>query len=146
MSKKALYRNHVALVNVTSGWVDGEPTSELNQVVWTKGNIQPFKLGLSITDTDAGVRFKDWRTLYLKDMPLAAGSFQSISYFVYNNVWYRIESEQDWSIQARGVKHYKIIGQMTAKPDGITTPVPLGKITQDFENAINELSQATKLI
>ena len=151
MSRKALYREHVAFVVIGTSWQDGESVPTMSNVVWTKGNLQPYKQGITVATTEAGDRYKDWRTLYVKDLPKVVGeggeySVESTTYFVYNNAWYKVISKQDWSNQARGVKHYKITAIKTPKPDGVTLPEPVGKLTQNFEIAIEELKQATKLI
>ena len=151
MSRKALYRQHVAFVVIGAVWQDGESVPTMSNVVWTKGNLQPYKQGVIVVTTEAGDRYKDWRTLYVKDLPKLVGdgdeyAAEATTYFVYNNTWYKVISKQDWSNQARGVKHYEITAIKTPKPDGVTLPEPIGKITQNFEIAIEELKQATKLI
>jgi len=151
MSRKGLFRTHVAFVAIGAVFVDGESVPTMSNVVWTKGNLQPFKQGITIVTTEVGDRFKDWRTLYVKKMPEIVGSNDEyappvITYFVYNNSWYKISSEQDWTIQGRGVKHYKIIAQKSVKPDGVELPQAIGEIAQDFEIAIAELNQTTKLL
>lgn len=135
MSKKGLFRTHVALVKGSD-------------VVWTKGSLQPYKQGVSVELTEAGYRYNDWRILYLKDFPDFPfdGGITQNSYFVVDGEWYLVQSKQNWSTQAKGAKHYKLIGQKTEKSDSIATPLPIGKLAQDFENAINELDQATKLL
>lgn len=146
MSKKGLFRTHVALVTVVSEWVDGEPVLVAN-TVWTKGNLQPYKQGISIELTEAGYRYNDWRILYLKDMPVfSVEDAPQLSYFVVNEEWYLIQSKQNWTTQAKGAKHYKLIGQKTPKPDFVNMTMTIGELAQDFENAINELDQATKLL
>ena len=151
MSRKALYRQHVAFVVIGASWQDGESVPTMSNVVWTKGNLQPYKQGITVVTTEAGDRYKDWRTLYVKDLPKLVGEggeyfVEPTTYFVYNNTWYKVISKQDWSNQARGVKHYEITAIKTPKPDGVTLPKPIGKTTQNFEIAIEELKQATKLI
>lgn len=151
MSKKGLYRNHVAFVTVGSEWVDGESVPTMSNVVWTKGNLQPYKQGITVVTTSAGDRYSDWRTLYVKNMPKLVGHGGEyepvgIKYFVYDNTWYKITSEQDWTLQAKGVKHYKIIAQKTTKPDGVALPQPIGRLAQEFETVITELKQTTKLL
>ena len=135
MSKKGLFRTHVALVKGSD-------------VVWTKGSLQPYKQGVSVELTEAGYRYNDWRILYLGDFPnfpFNGGITQNI-YFVVDGEWYLVQSKQNWSTQAKGVKHYKLIGQKTEKSSSIATPLPIGKLAQNFENAVNELDQATKLL
>lgn len=151
MSRKALYREHVAFVAIDAVWIDGESVTTMSNVVWTKGNLQPYKQGITVVTTVAGDEYKDLRTLYVKDLPKLVGAGGEYAptatiYFVYNNAWYKVMSEQDWTNQAKGVKHYKITAQKTTKPDGVILPEPVGKITQKFEIAIEELKQATNLL
>lgn len=135
MSKKGLFRTHVAIVKGTN-------------VVWTKGNLQPYKQGISMELADAGYRYNDWRILYLKDMPVYSieEELSQLGYFVVDGEWYLIQSKQNWATQAKGAKHYKLIGQKTAKSDLVNMTMTIGELAQDFENAINELDQATKLL
>lgn len=151
MSRKGLYRTHVAFVAIGGVYEDGEVVPTMSNIVWTKGNLQPYKQGITSVTTSAGDVFKDWRTLYVKKKPELVGANDEyaipvITYFVYNNTWYKISSEQDWTIQGRGAKHYKIIAQKSTKPDGVELPQPIGRIAQDFEIAIAELKQSTKLL
>ena len=69
MSKKALYRTNVAIVETYSGWVDGESATWVSPIAWTKGNLQPYKQGVMSSIDEAGVMFKDWRVLYIKTLP-----------------------------------------------------------------------------
>lgn len=151
MSRKGLYRTHVAFVVEQGEFIDGGKNSDTPNIVWTKGNLQPYKQGVTSVLEPSGNIFRDWRILYVKKLPQLVGSggeysVSQVKYFVYNNKWYKITSEQDWTMQGRGAKHYKIIAQKTTPPDGIKLPQPVGKLAQDFETAVAELKQSTKLL
>lgn len=151
MSRKSLYRTHVAFVVIQGEFVDGGDDPYKANIVWTKGNLQPYKQGVTTTLEPSGNVFKDWRILYVKKIPELVGaggeySVPQVMYFVYDNKWYKITSEQDWTLQGRGAKHYKIIAQKTGKPEGISLPQPVGKLAQNFETAVAELKQSTKLL
>lgn len=152
MSKKALYRIDVAFMQAYSIYSDGESVTSYTDVVWTKGNIQPYKQGLTVESVDAGYRYNDWRVLYIREMPefdlsnLLPNTEPSRVYVYYEGNWYYIQSDQDWSTQARGVKHRKLLIEKTQPPEGVATPTPFNNLVEDFENAINELEQASTLI
>lgn len=151
MSRKSLYRTHVAFVVEQGEFVDGGDDPYKANIVWAKGNLQPYKQGITTSLEPEGNVFKDWRILYVKKIPElvgAGGEYEvlRVKYFVYDNKWYKITSEQDWTLQGRGAKHYKIIAQKTGKPEGIKLPQPVGKLAQNFETAVAELKQSTKLL
>jgi len=152
MSKKALFRTDVAMINQYSAYNDGEGVISYTPIMWTKGNLQPYKQGFTIDQTEAGYRYNDWRVLYIKQLPpfdtsaILEGATLTKTYIYYDGAWYYAQSTQDWSIQARGVKHFKLIVEKTLAPEGIATPTPFNNLVEDFENAINELEQASTLI
>ena len=152
MSKKALYRIDVAFIQAYSAFSDGESVTSYTDTVWTKGNIQPYKQGFTVESTEAGYRYNDWRVLYVKEFPdfdlssVLPDAELFRTYVYYEGNWYYVQSDQDWSTQARGVKHRKLIIEKTLAPEGIATPTPFNNLVEDFENAINELEQASTLI
>lgn len=153
MSKKGLYRIDVAFLDTYSGYQDGEPVTVTTDVVWIKGNMQPWNKGITVDITTAGDVFKDWRTLYTKELPnltisqpLPPSPQKGSSYVYYDAKWYKIIGTQDWSNQAKGVKHFELLLQKSVAPDGVPNPIPVNNLVRDFERAIQELNQTTIII
>lgn len=152
MSRKGLYRTDVAFIDTYTGFSDGETVTFTTIPIWVKGNLQPWKQGITNTLGSAGVIFSDWRVLYIKDYPviettgIPSDATKNKSYFFYEGQWYGITANQDWTIQAKGVKHYKLLAEKVNAPEGVTTPTPFNSLVEDFERAIAELDQTTTLI
>lgn len=138
MIRRGLFRSHIAFVDVAD--------NKVTKTLWSKGSVQPYKRGVVLEFTDAGFRYKDWITLYVKEVPPAPVDGNTLRYFTDDGKWYRFESVEDWTTQSRGVKYYKITAQKVDKPSGVLNVQPIGEITTNFEIVINELNQATKLI
>lgn len=155
MSKKALYRQNVAFTQAYSYIKDGEPVTVFVPIVWTKGNLQPFKQGIITNISDVGTIFKDWRVLYTKTHPvfdttnIPTDADAGITYFYYDGVWYSVNGEQDWSIQARNVKHFKWLAvhvQNASLPPALVEPVPYSRLVESFEKVVSELDQVNDTI
>lgn len=147
MSKKALYRNRVAILDTyqktssSQGQLFWSP-----EILWTKGNVQPYKAGIEGSVSPDGVFFSDWRVLYVKELPpfdlskKPVGYEKARSYYWYEGNWYFIQSKQEWETQARGVKHLTLIGELTG--DFLDAPpdlTPLSKLVNSFERVTKEL-------
>ena len=154
MSKKGLYRTDVAYMENYSGYTDGEAVTTYSEPTWIKGNIQPWKQGITNVLIDVGFRFKDWRVLYTKGkptvtftQPIPSDARKGVTNVYYDGAWYNVVSEQDWSTQAKGVKHYELIlERLDSPPEGVPNPVPVNNLVRDFERAIQELNQTTIII
>ena len=155
MSTKALYRTNVAVVETYSGWVDGESVTWVSPIAWTKGNLQPYKQGIMQSISEAGIQFTDWRVLYIKSLPLIdlstkpSGLTQkNKTYFYYGGVWYDVQGNQDWIIQARGVKHYKLLAIKSKQPPSslVGELTPTANLVEDLEYAVNELAQVNNTV
>ena len=154
MSVKALFRTDVAFVETYSYWFEGNSVIWVTPIAWTKGNLQPYKQGIMTDLTNAGLVFTDWRVLYIKNKPnldytnrptdptLAKG----LTYFYYGGSWYAVTGDQDWRMQARGVKHYKLLAVKSKDtPDGLdANPKPVADLVDDFEQVVIELEQVNK--
>lgn len=154
MSKKGLYRTDVAYMENYNSWDDGEAVVIYSEPTWIKGNIQPWRQGITNELIDAGFRFKDWRVLYTKGKPTATYTLpvpsdarKGVTNVYYEGAWYNVVSEQDWSTQAKGVKHYELIlERLDAPPSGVPNPVPVNNLVRDFERAVQELNQTTIIV
>ena len=155
MSTKAFYRTNVAIVATYSGWVDGENETWVSPITWTKGNLQPYKQGVTQSISEAGVQFTDWRVLYIKSIPVIDYSTKPIdliqkgkTYFYYEGSWYDVQGNQDWTTQAKGVKHYKLLAikskQLLANLVGELTPT--ATLVENLEYAVNELAQVNNTV
>ena len=155
MSTKALYRTNVAVVETYSGWVDGENATWVSPIAWTKGNLQPYKQGIMQSISEAGIQFTDWRVLYIKTIPVIDFSTKpsdltdkSKTYFYYEGVWYDVQGNQDWTIQARGVKHYKLLAVKSKEPPAnlVGELTPTANLVENLEYAVNELAQVNNTV
>lgn len=156
MSKKGLYRTDVAYMENYSSWDDGAAITIYSEPTWIKGNVQPWRQGITNELIDAGFRFKDWRVLYTKGKPtvtypqgepIPSDAIMGVTNIYYEGAWYNVVSEQDWSTQAKGVKHYELIlERLDAPPEGVPDPVPVNNLVRDFERAVQELNQTTIIV
>ena len=155
MSTKALYRTNVAVVETYSGWVDGESATWVSPIAWTKGNLQPYKQGVMTSVNEAGVIFKDWRVLYIKTIPVIDFSTKPSdltekgkTYFYYEGVWYDVQGNQDWTMQAKGVKHYKLLAVKSKQPPEslVGELTPTANLVEDLEYTVNELTQVNNIV
>ena len=155
MSTKALYRTNVAVVETYSGWADGESATWVSPIAWTKGNLQPYKQGIMQSIDEAGIQFTDWRVLYIKTIPVIDFSTKPSdltekgkTYFYYEGVWYDVQGNQDWTIQARGVKHYKLLAVKSKEPPAnlVGELTPTANLVEDLEYTVNELTQVNNIV
>ena len=155
MSKKALFRTNVAIVETYSGWVDGESVTWVSPIAWIKGNLQPYKQGIMQSISEAGIQFTDWRVLYVKTLPVfdystkpSTMTQKGKTYFYYEGVWYDVQGEQDWTIQAKGVKHYKLLAIKSKQPPAslVGELTPTATLVEDLEYAVNELTQVNNIV
>ena len=154
MSKKGLYRTDIAYMENYSGWYNGEPVCIYSEPTWIKGNIQPLKQGVTNVLIEEGFRFKDWRVLYTRGKPtvtyklaIPVNATKGVTKIYYEGAWYNVAGEQDWSTQAKEVKHYELIlERLDEPPDGVSNPVPVNTLVRAFERAIQELNQTTIII
>lgn len=153
MSKKGLYRQNIAFVERYNWTFEGEPVFWDTQLVWVKGNVQPYKAGLVQNINDAGKLFTDWKQAYTKNKPVfdytgkpPTASYNGM-YAYYNGLWYGVTGQQDWSKQARGVKHFKyLLVNDSLAPIDIPQPVPFAETVQNFEQVVLELEQLNDTI
>ena len=155
MSTKALYRTNVAVVETYSGWVDGESATWVSPIAWTKGNLQPYKQGIMQSIDEVGIHFSDWRVLYIKSFPEIDYSTKPSeitqkgkTYFYYEGSWYDVQGEQDWTMQARGVKHYKLLAVKSKEPPAnlVGELTPTANLVENLEYAVNELAQVNNTV
>ena len=156
MSIKALFRTDVAFVETYSYSFEGSILTWITPIGWTKGNLQPYKQGIMTDISSAGLVFTDWRVLYIKnkpnldytDRPTNADLQKGLTYFYYGGAWYAVTGDQDWRMQARGVKHYKILA---VKSNNVPSyldknPTPVADLVESFEQVVIELEQVNKTV
>ena len=155
MSIKGLFRTNVAIVRTYGTMTDGEPVIWVSPIAWTKGNLQPYKQGIMQSISEAGIQFTDWRVLYIKTIPVIDFSTKPSdltekgkTYFYYEGGWYDVQGEQDWSMQARGVKHYKLLAVKSKQPPAslVGELTPTATLVENLELTVNELTQVNNTI
>ena len=150
MSKKGLYRTDVALLQSYSRLVDGETVKTFSEVLWTKGNVQPWRQGIVFDLGQEGIRFNDYRVLYTRNMPpfppKPVGTTKSLTHVYIDGRWYVVDGEQDYTTQAKGYKHYKLLLMKSPKPEGIPDPVPVSNLVSDFQRVVEELKQTSIIL
>lgn len=150
MSKKGLYRTDVALLQSYSKLEDGESVEIFSEVLWTKGNVQPWRQGVVFDLGQEGIRFNDYRVLYTRNMPpfppIPTGATKSLIHVYVDGRWYVVSGEQDYTMQAKGYKHYKLLLMKSPKPEGIPNPVPVGNLVSDFQRVVEELKQTSIIL
>lgn len=150
MSKKGLYRTDVALLQSYSRLVDGETVKTFSEVLWTKGNVQPWKQGIVFDLGQEGIRFSDYRVLYTRNMPPfppePTGTTKALTHVYIDGRWYVVDGEQDYTTQAKGYKHYKLLLMKSPKPEGIPDPVPVSNLVSDFQRVVEELKQTSIIL
>lgn len=154
MSKKGLYRTDVALLQSYSrNDGGGENIATYSEVVWVKGNIQPWRQGVVFDISQTGIRFNDYRVLYTREMPLLPPTVplqpktqKSLLHVYVEGKWYVVDGEQDYTTQAKGYKHYKLLLMKSPKPEGIPDPVPVSNLVSDFQRVVEELKQTSTIL
>ena len=155
MSIKGLFRTNVAIVKTYGTMVDGEPVLWVSPIAWTKGNLQPYKQGIMQSIDEVGIHFSDWRVLYIKSFPVIDYSTKPSvitqkgkTYFYYEGGWYDVQGEQDWTMQARGVKHYKLLAVKSKEPPAnlVGELTPTATLVENLEYAVNELAQVNNTV
>lgn len=156
MSVKALFRTDVAFVETYSYYDTGETVEWVTPYAWTKGNLQPYKQGIITSIAEAGIIFTDWRVLYVKKKPIfdytnkpnMPTTAKNKTYFYYGGSWYAVTGDQDWTMQARGVKHFKLSAVKEKDlPQGLdANPTPIATLVEDFEHVVMELEQVNETV
>ena len=160
MSIEAFYSTHIVMVQQYTYWESGRSKTGWSELTYTKGNIQPWKKGESIQNTDTGVLlFTDTQVAYVRRMPEfeytpPAGATDVAAGLAYvwlsdEQKWYTVKQTQNWSRERRGPRHYKLFLSYTTPAPGID-PLPTPDIDQAsverFLNETYELEQAAKLV
>ena len=59
-----------------------------------------------------------------------------------------MQGEQDWTMQARGVKHYKLLAVKSKMPPSslVGDLTPTANLVENLEYAVNELTQVNNTV
>lgn len=160
MSIAAFYRSWLPFVVSYGTYVAGEFVTVTSPPFFVKGNIQPFKSGTMLTLAEAGVAYKNNRTIYLRNLPVLPSipaDAQAVKAYVWidgNTVlgeskgWFVVTTSKDYTKAGRAVKHYEMTGLYTAtdQPEGIGEPTPLPELVDEFESIVSELHILTPIL
>lgn len=164
MSIAAFYRNWVPFVTTYGYYVDGDFQEFLTEPFFVKGNIQPFKQGTLFSLADYGTSYKNYRTLYLRDLPAygdlppQATQVKTYAWIEGNSQvgqqrgWYVVIASKDYTKAGRAPKHFEFDALYTAtdQPGGdvnpLGEPVPMPDIVDAFEAVVRELHQLTPIV
>lgn len=160
MSIAAFYRSWLPFVVSYGTYVEGSWVTVTSSPFFVKGNIQPFKSGTMLTLAEAGVAYKNNRTIYLRNLPVLPNlppDAQAVKAYVWidgNTVlgeskgWFVVTTSKDYTKAGRAVKHYEMTGLYSAsdQPEGIGEPTPLPELVDEFEAIVSELHILTPLI
>lgn len=160
MSIAAFYRSWLPFVVSYGTYVEGEFTTVTSPPFFVKGNIQPFKSGAMLTLEEAGIAYKNNRTIYLRnlpELPTLPPDAQSVKTYVWidgNTLigeakgWFVVTTSKDYTKAGRAIKHYEMTGLYSAKdqPQGIGEPTPLPGLVDEFELIVSELHILTPLL
>lgn len=128
----------------------------VSEVVWVKGNMQPFKLDgvYDVSDTPEVIMEieVEGRIVYTKTNPFPNAVYPDYElYFIdpKNNKSYRVRGEADWTTLAgRGAKHLKLKGDregsvlFPTQPSILVTP----NSVEDYEDSVLRLKIMTNII
>lgn len=149
MSIAAMYRNWIPFARAFS-YYDPDTMDLVTEyhIVHVKGNIQPFKSGLTIdiqqhiTDLQSYrvVRTKKPITNLWDDVTIGEPGEYDYFYDVEVGRWFRVEGIENWRRPGRNPKHHKYIGRYTEQiTDDIGEPTPMPELVDKFEAVVAEL-------
>ena len=160
MSIAAFYRSWLPFVVSYGTYVEGVFVTVTSAPFFVKGNIQPFKSGTMLTLEEAGIAYKNRRTIYLRnlpELPTLPPNAQAVKTYVWidgNTVlgeakgWFVVTTSKDYTKAGRAIKHYEMTGLYTAtdQPRGIGEPTPLPELVDEFELIVSELHILTPFV
>lgn len=160
MSIAAFYRSWLPFVVSYGTYIEGVWTEVTSPPFFVKGNIQPFKSGAMLTLAEAGIAYKNNRTLYLRKLPelptlpLDADAVKTYVWIDGNTLlgeakgWFVVTTSKDYTKANRAVKHYEMTALYASddQPDGVGEPTPLPELVDEFELIVNELHILTPLV
>lgn len=150
MSIAAFYRQWVPFISEYSLANNPDIKSE---IVWVKGNVQPFKKGQLLDYTEYGIIIKNYRTLYTRlepkySVPIPEGYRKTRDLFFHKGRWYATNSYEDFTTSSRAPKHLKWMGVALSDSaqEEYPQPIPFGELVSSFEEVVRELEQLTPLV
>jgi hypothetical protein len=160
MSIAAFYRNWLPFVITYGTFVEGDFVTVVTPPVFVKGNIQPFKSGTLLTLSEVGIAFKNYRTLYLRnlppmpELPEGASTVKAYVWLEGNTIigapkgWYVVTSSKDYTLAGRAPKHYEMTALFSAsdQPPDTGEPTPLPSLVDEFESIVSELHILTPIV
>lgn len=160
MSIAALYRTWVPTVAKWSYYVDGRNEEIYTEFKYYKGNIQPFKKGFGVENTQEGtLNFNAYLLLYTRgevdfeqpsSIPTNAIEVTLMfKWFYVDGKWYTILGDENWTRGGRAPKHFKYSGEYQSGQGyvgaDVGDPVPLPELVSEFEAIVSELNQVSNL-
>jgi hypothetical protein len=155
------YRNWVGVVGRFSYRELGDLKEAFTEVEFVRGNLQPWKDSVGALNSSSGVFiFEDYFLLYTRkklefEQPEsipedAEGVTFDGWWFFYDNKWYNVLGDEDWSQAGRNPKHQKYYGKYASGNadiiEGVGVPIPLAELVDNFELIVSELEQVSNLI
>jgi hypothetical protein len=155
MAIAAFFRTEVVFTR-SYGFYDGGYYKEhWCNFAYTKCNVQPWKEGEKITNTEGGVLFSDYQILYIKNVPtltpptIPPGTSEvTIGELMVwlEGDWYIVRGNQNWRRAGRAPKHRKL--QISRLPNQTPadkippTPDTSLRSVEAMDNETYELEQA----
>ena len=167
MSIAAFYRTWIPFVTTYTYNSEGSPVFVTTEPYFIKGNIQPFKQGTMFTLADYGSSYKNYRTMFLRKLPIltrpeglppSAVAQKTYAWITGNTQigqqqgWYVVIASKDYTKAGRAPKHYEFDALYTATdqpgPEGspLGEPVPMPELVDAFEAVIRELHELTPIV
>lgn len=156
MSIAALYRNWIPFARGFT-YFDPVTMDEVTEyvIVHVKGNIQPFKAGLTIDLQEHITDFQDLRVVYTKNdikrlwdgVTIGQPSEYDFFYDVEVGQWFRVEGIENWRRPGRNPKHHKYTGRYSnLTTQAIGEPTPMPELVDKFEAVVAELHNLIPVI
>lgn len=149
MSIAAFYRNWIPFARAFT-YFDPETMDEVTEyhIVHVKGNIQPFKGGLTIDIQQHITDMQAYRVVYTKksirnlwdDITIGQPGEYAFFYDVEEGQWFRVEGKENWKRPGRNPKHHKYTGRYSEQTTiAIGEPTPMPELVDKFEAVVAEL-------
>lgn len=155
MSKIGFYREWLTFTLRYRYTEGGQQQTGHLPFVYVRGNVQPWKSGLSISVEEIGSFFTGYKVAYVKTVPVwdldllpPGASITGTPLFFHKGNWYETIGLQDWTTQAKNPKHTKYLAFRQTGSGAIVLPepVPVAELVDAFERVVSKLHQITPTI
>lgn len=156
MSIAAFYRTEIPMVQEWGYYESGTFKKSFSDIVYTKGNVQPWKEGERVNNPAGGVYFSEYTIIYIKEIPEFTttlppdiDSLALVGTRVWiEDRWFNITGTQNWRRAGRGPKHYKLQANYTTGPGIVYPPTPetSQRTVEALFNETYELEQVLALL